>query len=70
VFALVPGHFWQGKIYAVFAKTAMLADLSGMIPSRFALPIDEEAAEPGKSGPRHENVRGPHYYDPPTTLLQ
>ena len=26
--------------------------------------------EPGKSGPRHENVRGPHYYDPPTTLLQ
>ena len=26
--------------------------------------------EPVKSGPRHENVRGPHYYDPPTTLLQ
>jgi transposase len=26
--------------------------------------------EPGKLGPRHENVRGPHYYDPPTTLLQ
>jgi transposase len=26
--------------------------------------------EPGKPGPRHENVRGPHYYDPPTTLLQ
>jgi transposase len=26
--------------------------------------------EPGKPGPRHENIRGPHYYDPPTTLLQ
>jgi transposase len=26
--------------------------------------------EPCKPGPRHENVRGPHYYDPPTTLLQ
>lgn len=26
--------------------------------------------EPGKPGPRHENVRGPNYYDPPTTLLQ
>ena len=26
--------------------------------------------EPGKSGPRHENVRGADYYDPPTTLLQ
>jgi transposase len=23
-----------------------------------------------KPGPRHENLRGPHYYDPPTTLLQ
>jgi transposase len=28
------------------------------------------ALEPGKSGPRHENVRGADYYDPPTTLLQ
>ena len=26
--------------------------------------------EPTKPGPRHENVRGPQYYDPPTTLLQ
>ena len=26
--------------------------------------------EPGKPGPRHENVRGHDYYDPPTTLLQ
>jgi transposase len=26
--------------------------------------------EAGKSGPRHENVRGADYYDPPTTLLQ
>ena len=26
--------------------------------------------EPGKPGPRHENLRGPNYYDPPTTLLQ
>ena len=26
--------------------------------------------ETGKPGPQHENVRGPHYYDPPTTLLQ
>jgi transposase len=25
--------------------------------------------EPGKSGPPHENVPGPNYYDPPTTLL-
>ncbi len=24
----------------------------------------------GKPGPRHENVRGARYYDPPTTLLQ
>jgi transposase len=24
----------------------------------------------GKPGPRHENVRGASYYDPPTTLLQ
>ena len=26
--------------------------------------------EAGKPGPRHENVRGADYYDPPTTLLQ
>ena len=26
--------------------------------------------EPERSSPRHENVRGAHYYDPPTTLLQ
>jgi len=26
--------------------------------------------ESGKPGPRHENVRGADYYDPPTTLLQ
>src|SRR5471032_501277 len=26
--------------------------------------------ESGKPGPRHENVRGAGYYDPPTTLLQ
>jgi hypothetical protein len=26
--------------------------------------------ETGKAGPRHENVRGSHYYDPPTSLLQ
>jgi transposase len=26
--------------------------------------------EPGKPGPRHENVRGAGYYDPPPTLLQ
>jgi transposase len=26
--------------------------------------------ESGNPGPRHENVRGPGYYDPPTTLLQ
>ena len=28
------------------------------------------ALEPGKPGPRHENLRGAGYYDPPTTLLQ
>ena len=28
------------------------------------------AAENSKPGPRHENVRGACYYDPPTTLLQ
>jgi transposase len=28
------------------------------------------ARESGKPGPRHENVRGADYYDPPTTLLQ
>src|SRR5437763_10380140 len=28
------------------------------------------ALETGKPGPRHENVRGADYYDPPTTLLQ
>ena len=48
--------------------------------------LDEEAGEVGgrqlpdrqltiepensKPGPRHENVRGASYYDPPTTLLQ
>ena len=26
--------------------------------------------EPERTGPSHENVRGAHYYDPPTTLLQ
>jgi transposase len=26
--------------------------------------------EPERTGPRHENVRGADYYDPPTTLLQ
>jgi transposase len=28
------------------------------------------ALEPDRAGPEHENVRGAHYYDPPTTLLQ
>lgn len=28
------------------------------------------AAETETAGPRHENVRGPDYYDPPTPLLQ
>jgi transposase len=27
-------------------------------------------AEAEKSGPAHENVRGPRYYDPPTPLIQ
>jgi transposase len=27
-------------------------------------------AEADRSGPAHENVRGPGYYDPPTTLIQ
>jgi len=27
-------------------------------------------AEADKSGPAHENVRGPRYYDPPTPLIQ
>jgi len=26
--------------------------------------------EPAHPGPEHENLRGPHYYDPPTTLVQ
>jgi transposase len=26
--------------------------------------------EPDRSGPQHENIRGAHYYDPPTSLLQ
>lgn len=26
--------------------------------------------EPSRPGPQHENLRGPNYYDPPTTLLQ
>jgi transposase len=29
--------------------------------------FDSETAQPG---PQHENLRGPHYYDPPTTLVQ
>jgi transposase len=29
--------------------------------------LEPEAAHPG---PEHENVRGPHYYDPPTRLVQ
>jgi transposase len=29
--------------------------------------LEPEAAHPG---PQHENLRGPNYYDPPTTLLQ
>jgi hypothetical protein len=28
------------------------------------------AIEIDKPGPKHENLRGPHYYDPPTTLIQ
>jgi transposase len=28
------------------------------------------ALESDRSGPKHENVRGAHYFDPPTTLLQ
>ena len=31
------------------------------------LPLDPEAVAPG---PRHENLRGPLYYDPPTDLVQ
>jgi transposase len=29
--------------------------------------LDNETAH---SGPKHENLRGPHYYDPPTNLVQ
>ena len=29
--------------------------------------LEPEVAHPG---PQHENLRGPNYYDPPTTLLQ
>jgi transposase len=29
--------------------------------------LDHETAHPG---PKHENLRGPHYYDPPTGLVQ
>jgi len=29
--------------------------------------LDTETAQPG---PQHENLRGPNYYDPPTTLVQ
>jgi transposase len=29
--------------------------------------LDEGAAQPG---PQHENLRGPHYYDPPSRLVQ
>lgn len=35
--------------------------------------LDRQASlplEPERTGPRHENVRGAHYYDPPTTLVQ
>jgi transposase len=31
------------------------------------LVLDPEAVSPG---PRHENLRGPLYYDPPTKLVQ
>ncbi len=31
--------------FAVFAKTAVIADFCRMVPSRFALPINEKAAE-------------------------
>jgi hypothetical protein len=31
------------------------------------LVLDPEAVPPG---PRHENLRGPLYYDPPTKLVQ
>jgi hypothetical protein len=31
------------------------------------LVLDAGTSQPG---PQHENLRGPHYYDPPTTLVQ
>jgi hypothetical protein len=35
--------------------------------------LDQQTAPPlesGRSGPRHENVRGADYYDPPPSFLQ
>jgi hypothetical protein len=34
---------------------------------RQQLLLDSEIVHPG---PKHENLRGSHYYDPPTKLLQ
>jgi transposase len=45
--------------------TSLRSILKRSLDRQIALEPDD-----GKPGPRHENVRGASYYDPPTTLLQ
>jgi transposase len=54
---------------AVQLQTFSYQSLKSMLKNSLdrQLLLEPEAAHPG---PEHENVRGPHYYDPPTTLVQ
>ena len=42
-------------------------NLGGEERGEGALVLDDGTAQPG---PQHENLRGPHYYDPPSRLVQ
>ena len=54
---------------AVQLQTCSYQSLKSMLKRSLdrQLLLDEGTVQPG---PQHENLRGPHYYDPPSRLVQ
>ena len=65
---------WDRQCRIVDSVASLIDDANRHVkPSDDGMTLDRQLAldpETSKPGPRHKNLRGPHYYDPPTTLLQ
>ena len=60
----------RSRLEAASQRAVQLQSLKSMLKrslDRQQLLLDSEIGHPG---PTHENLRGSHYYDPPTKLLQ